>query len=174
MEKLTKKQEEVLDCIKEFIANYGFPPTVREICKAKNLSSPSTVQMHLNSLAEKGYLKKDKAKSRTIELIVENEYLNKKNDIMQIPFKDSQKNEYINIPYSIVPKNDNLFAYLVKNNDLINHNILKNDIVIIQKQKTITNNDIGVYIEENKIIFEKTKNSEIFGKIVSLYRNIKS
>lgn len=174
MEKLTKKQAEILDCIKEFIAEHGFPPTVREICRIKNLSSPSTVQMHLNSLAEKGYLKKDKAKSRTIELILKNECLNKKNDIIQIPFKDNQKNEYLNICSSLAPKNDNLFAYLIKTNDLTNHNILKNDIVIIQKQKTITNNDIGVYIEENKIIFEKTKNSENFGKIVSVYRNLKS
>ena len=45
MEKLTKKQAEILDCIKEFIAEHGFPPTVREICRIKNLSSPSTVQM---------------------------------------------------------------------------------------------------------------------------------
>ena len=60
MEKLTKKQDEILDCIKEFIADHGFPPTVREICRIKNLSSPSTVQMHLNSLVDKGYIKKDK------------------------------------------------------------------------------------------------------------------
>ena len=102
MEKLTKKQDEILDCIKEFIADHGFPPTVREICRIKNLSSPSTVQMHLNSLVDKGYIKKDKIKNRTIELLVENEYINKKNSIIKVPFINNDKNEFINIPSSII------------------------------------------------------------------------
>ena len=72
---------------------------------------------------------------------------------------------------SMEPTLKNRQLIIIKNT---NANIKKNDIVIIQKQKTITNNDIGVYIEENKIIFEKTKNSENFGKIVSVYRNLKS
>lgn len=173
MEKLTKKQDEILDCIKEFIADHGFPPTVREICRIKNLSSPSTVQMHLNSLVDKGYIKKDKIKNRTIELLVENEYINKKNPIIKIPFINNDKNEFINIPSSIISKNEELFAYLVKNDNLIKYNIFKNDIVIIEKTKKINNNDIVAFIDGSKIYLNKyEKNDNVIGKVIGLYRKI--
>ena len=55
MEKLTSKQNNVLDYLKQFLAKKGYPPTVREICAALNLSSPATVHAHLNTLEEKGY-----------------------------------------------------------------------------------------------------------------------
>ena len=74
MEKLTEKQNVVLDFLKKSIATNGVPPTVREICKALNLSSPATVQVHLNTLEDKGYIKKGESKNRAIKLLVENEY----------------------------------------------------------------------------------------------------
>lgn len=61
------------------MAKHGYPPTVREIGNMLNLSSPATIQVHLNWLAEKGYIKKGDNRNRTIELQVENEYLKKKN-----------------------------------------------------------------------------------------------
>ena len=67
MEKLTAKQARVLNYLKQSIAENGYPPTVREICKALDLSSPATVQSHLNILEEKGYIKKSSLKNRTVE-----------------------------------------------------------------------------------------------------------
>ena len=67
-EKLTKKQLGVLKCIEKCIKEKGYGPTVREICQELNLSSPSTVHVHLNSLEEKGYIKRDAMKSRSITL----------------------------------------------------------------------------------------------------------
>ena len=58
MEALTRKQSDVLDYIKKYISQHGFPPTVREIGAGLNLSSPATVFVHLKNLAEKGYIKK--------------------------------------------------------------------------------------------------------------------
>ena len=71
MEKLTKKQTEVLDFIKSYIVAHGYPPTVREIGKALNISSPATIQVHLSNLVEKGCIKKENSKNRTIELLVD-------------------------------------------------------------------------------------------------------
>ena len=71
MEKLTNTQNAVLDFLKKSIANDGFPPTVREICKGIGLSSPATVQVHLNTLEEKGYIKRGDSKNRAIELLVD-------------------------------------------------------------------------------------------------------
>ena len=68
MDKLTKKQRAVLDCIESCIREKGYGPTVREICTSMNLSSPSTVHVHLNTLEEKGYIARDPLKSRSISL----------------------------------------------------------------------------------------------------------
>ena len=67
-EKPSKKQQAVLDCIRRSIQEKGYGPTVREICQDLGLSSPSTVHVHLNSLEEKGYIKRDPLKSRSITL----------------------------------------------------------------------------------------------------------
>ena len=74
MEKLTNKQEKILNEIKKYIAKKGYPPTVRELCQLANLKSTATIQTHLDHLQEKGYIRKDKEKNRTIELCVTNEY----------------------------------------------------------------------------------------------------
>lgn len=52
MEQLTKRQSDTLKFVKEYIVSHGYPPTVREIGKAINVSSPATVQAHLNHLAK--------------------------------------------------------------------------------------------------------------------------
>ena len=85
MEELTKRQEDTLKVIKKFIARHGYPPTVREIGDMLNLSSPATIQVHLNCLAEKGYISKGSNRNRTIELNVENEYIKKEELAVNIP-----------------------------------------------------------------------------------------
>ena len=73
VKKLTKKQTEVLDYLKKYKAEHGYPPSVREIGKALGLSSPATVQAHLNRLKAAGVIKNSENKFRTIEILVENE-----------------------------------------------------------------------------------------------------
>ena len=85
MEELTKRQEDTLNVIKKFIADHGYPPTVREIGKILNLSSPATIQVHLNCLADKGYISKGDNRNRTIELKVENEFIKKDDLAVNIP-----------------------------------------------------------------------------------------
>ena len=74
MEKLTKRQSEILDYIKEYMVSHGYPPTIREIGTALNLSSPATIHAHLANLEQKGFIKRQDAKNRAIELLVENEF----------------------------------------------------------------------------------------------------
>ena len=57
---LTKKQKEVLEFIKQFHAENKYPPSIRQICNAINLSSPATVHVHINHLVDKGYIKRSK------------------------------------------------------------------------------------------------------------------
>ena len=66
---ITEKQQQILDYIKEQIVQKGFPPSVRDICSAVNLRSTSSVHSHLEKLEKNGYIKRDKAKSRSIEIV---------------------------------------------------------------------------------------------------------
>ena len=67
-EKLTKRQQAVMDSIERCINEKGYGPTVREICEDLGLSSPSTVHVHLKTLEQKGYIVRDPLKSRSISL----------------------------------------------------------------------------------------------------------
>lgn len=66
--KVTKRQQAVLDDIEKHIREKGYGPTVREVCQDLGLSSPSTVHVHLKALEEKGLIKRDPLKSRSISL----------------------------------------------------------------------------------------------------------
>ena len=71
---LTKKQNETLTFIKKYMVSHGYPPSVREICAGMGLSSPATAHTHLKELENKGYIRKENSKFRTIELLVDNEF----------------------------------------------------------------------------------------------------
>ena len=66
MDKLTGRQQFILDVLKKLVAKNGYPPTVREIGEAAHLSSPATIHFHLTKLEEKGYIKKNDNKNRTL------------------------------------------------------------------------------------------------------------
>jgi repressor LexA len=66
---LTKRQQEIFDFIKNYSADHGYPPTVRDIGKAVGLASSSTVHAHLANLEKLGILRRDPSKPRAIELL---------------------------------------------------------------------------------------------------------
>jgi repressor LexA len=66
---LTKRQQEIFDFIKRYTAEFGYPPTVRDIGKAVGLASSSTVHAHLANLERIGMLRRDPTKPRAIELL---------------------------------------------------------------------------------------------------------
>ena len=68
MARITKKQEEILEFIKEEILEKGYPPTVREICETVGLRSTSSVHSHLNTLEKNGFIRRDPTKPRAIEI----------------------------------------------------------------------------------------------------------
>lgn len=67
-DKLSARQQAIYDFICEYTESHGYPPSVREIGSAVGLASPSTVHMHLKVLEERGYIKRDSKKPRTIEV----------------------------------------------------------------------------------------------------------
>ena len=165
MEKLTNKQNLVLDFLKKSIATNGYPPTVREICKALDLSSPATVQVHLNTLENKGYIKRGDSKNRAIELLTNNEYY--KRDSVEIPLLGKvtagspieaieMPDEFFTIPTYMLPKNKEVFALNVKGTSMIEAGIHDGDIVIVQKQSTANNGDMVVAMTDENEVTLKT------------------
>ena len=70
--KISNKQQEILDYIKEEILKRGYPPSVREICEAVQLKSTSSVHSHLETLEKNGYIRRDPTKPRAIEICDDN------------------------------------------------------------------------------------------------------
>ena len=112
MEVLTKRQNDILDYIKNYIVTHGYPPTIREIGKDLCLSSPATIHAHLANLEKKGFIKKEGTKNRAIELLVENEFAEKNEEIVKVPLLGKvscgnpieaieQPNEFFDLPASL-------------------------------------------------------------------------
>ncbi len=167
MENLTKRQEDTLNVIKKFIATHGYPPTVREIGKILNLSSPATIQVHLTSLAEKGYIAKGDNRNRTIELKVDNEFAKQEELAINIPLLGKitagnpieaieNPEETFTLPTYLIPKGKDVFALNVSGESMINAGIHDGDIVIIERQNNAHNGEIVVAMNDENEVTLKT------------------
>lgn len=164
---LTKRQEEVLTFIKKYSSDHGYPPAIREICLGVGLSSPATVFVHVKNLENKGYLKTENNKFRTIELLVDNEYLEKNEDVIKVPLLGKitagnpitaieQPDEFFDLPQSLIPKNGDCFVLHVSGTSMINKGIYDNDYVIVKRQNTANNGDIVVAMTDEDEVTLKT------------------
>lgn len=163
MEKLTKRQEDILRTVKKFMAKNGYPPTVREIGASLKLSSPATTHFHLTKLEEKGYIKKNDSKNRAMELLVENEYIEKSDDTLDIPLIGkvsagspieaiAMPDEYFTIPAALLSKKAEVFGLKVSGDSMINAGIFDGDIAIIERKNDANNGDMVVAMtSENEV-----------------------
>ncbi len=167
MEPLTKKQEEVLTVIKKYIAKNGYSPSVREVCEMMNLSSTATVFVHMRHLMNKGYLKQADNKFRTLEVLVPNEYLEDKEDVVSVPLLGKVTcgnpieaiefpDEYISLPSYMIPKKEEVFTLRTQGMSMKNVGIYDGDIVIVKRTKSAKNGDYVVALDENGYTTLKT------------------
>ncbi len=151
--KITKKQEEILEFIKQQILKKGYPPSVRDICDAVHLRSTSSVHAHLETLERNGYIRRDAAKSRTIE-IVDDEFQLARREVVNVPMLGTvtagtpilaveQIENYFPIPTEFLP-NAETFMLKVKGESMVNVGIYNGDQVIVAKRNTAQNGDIVV------------------------------
>ena len=166
MEKLTKKQEDVLNYIKEYMVSHGYPPTIREIGAALGISSPATIHVHLANLEKKGIIKKNGSKNRAIELLVQNEYLHN-DEVTKVPLLGKitagspieaieRPDEFFSLPTYLIPKQKEVFTLEVEGTSMINAGILSGDIVIVERQNTARNGEIVVAMTEDNEVTLKT------------------
>ena len=167
MEKLTVKQEKVLDALKKYIAENGYPPTVRELCAMTNLNSTATIHVHLDHLAEKKYIKKAKEKNRTIELLVPNEYAETNDSVVMLPLLGKvtagspieaieRPDEYFEVPASLINPKKTTFSLNVSGDSMINIGIHDNDIVLVEQTPVAKNGDVVVAMTDENEVTVKT------------------
>ncbi|MBU9727201.1 MULTISPECIES: transcriptional repressor LexA [Diplocloster] len=156
--KITKKQNEILEYIKNEILNKGYPPAVREICEAVHLKSTSSVHSHLETLEKNGYIRRDPTKPRAIEIIDDNFNLVRR-EVVNVPVVGTVAagspilaveniENYFPIPTEYMP-NEESFMLNVKGDSMVNAGIFNGDRVLVQKQQTAENGDIVVALVDD-------------------------
>ena len=153
--KITQKQQEILDYIKDEILSKGYPPAVREICEAVNLKSTSSVHSHLETLEKNGYIRRDPTKPRAIE-ICDDSFQMVRTEMVSMPVVGqvaagqpilAQQNidSYFPIPADRVPRGES-FILNVKGDSMINAGIFNGDQILVNVCNTANNGDIVVVL----------------------------
>ena len=152
---ITDKQLEILKYMESECLRKGYPPSVREICRAVNLSSTSSVHAHLNSLEKNGYIRRDPTKPRAIEILDES-FQMVRTETVPIPvvgrvaagepiLAEENISSYFPIPADYLPKTaTDIFGLEVQGNSMINAGIFEHDILIVESQNTARNGEIVV------------------------------
>ena len=198
--KMSAKQQEILEYIKETILKKGYPPSVREICEAVHLKSTSSVHSHLETLEENGYIRRDPTKPRTIEILDDNFNLTRR-EMVNIPVLGTvaagqpilaQENieNYFPIPAELLP-NQQTFMLRVKGDSMINAGIFNGDQIIVAQQETAENGEIVVALLDDSATVKRffkenghfrlqpendamepilTDSVQILGKVIGLIR----
>ena len=155
---ISKKQEEILNYIKNEILERGFPPAVREICQAVGLKSTSSVHSHLESLERNGYIRRDPTKPRAIEILDESFNMIRR-EMVNVPIigtvaagqpilAEQNIEGYFPIPTEYMP-NKQYFRLKVKGESMINAGIFDGDKVLVKQQATAENGDIVVALVDD-------------------------
>ena len=201
--KISNKQQEILDYIKEEILKRGYPPAVREICEAVNLKSTSSVHSHLETLEKNGYIRRDPTKPRAIEICDDN-FQMVRTEMVSLPvvgqvaagcpiLAEQNIESYFPVPADMVPRGESFFLK-VKGDSMINAGIFSGDQIFVNCTNTANNGDTVValiddsatvktfYKEKDHIRLQPENDSmdpiivddcKILGKVFGVFRIIK-
>ncbi len=201
-EKISKKQSQILEYIKEQILSKGYPPSVREICEAVQLRSTSSVHAHLATLEKKGYIRKDPTKPRAIE-IVDDKFNITRRELVNIPIVGAVTAgepilavENIEGYFPISPEflgNKPTFMLKVKGESMINAGIYDEDYILVESDNTAENGEIVVALIDDSVTVKRffkednqyrlqpendfmdpiiVKECSIVGKVIGLFRSM--
>ena len=156
--KISQKQKEILEYIKQEILNKGYPPAVREICEAVHLKSTSSVHSHLETLEKNGYIRRDPTKPRAIEIMDDTFNLTRR-EVVNVPMvgrvaagepilASENVESYFPIPTEFMP-NEKTFMLKVKGASMINAGIFDGDNILVKQQSTASNGDMVVALVED-------------------------
>lgn len=156
--RISDKQKEILEYMKQEILNKGYPPTVRDICEAVKLKSTSSVHSHLETLEKNGYIRRDPTKPRAIEIIDDNFNMTRR-EMTNVPMVGrvaagepilavENIESYFPIPTEYMP-NAESFMLKVKGESMINIGIFDGDQILVEKCNTARNGDMVVALVDD-------------------------
>ncbi len=200
---ISTRQREILDYIRDMVADRGYPPSVREIGEAVGLSSPSTVHSHLSTLEAAGHLRRDPTKPRAIEILEDESH---PADVRKVPLvgriaagspilAEEDIEDVYSLPTELVGDGP-IFMLRVKGESMIEAGILDGDFVVIRRQpdaldgeivaalvdgeeatvKRLERRDGTVILHSENPAFEPlvfTDGVELIGKVVTVLRGIR-
>jgi repressor LexA len=199
--KLTKRQQEIFDFIKQYSGRHGYPPTVRDIGKAIGLTSSSTVHAHLANLEKLGLVRRDPTKPRALELL--GEAARKLAGPVGLPvvgrvaagspiLAEENIEDYVEVP-PIAGGEDGEYVLRVRGESMKDAGILDGDYVIVHRQETADNGEIVVALvgeeatvkryfrEPDHIRLQpensamdpiRTREASVLGKVVGVCRRV--
>ena len=152
MENLTEREQKILDFMKSYIKEWGYPPTVRDICAALDISSTSTVHKALSSLAEKGIIRKQDNKRRAVDIKDTAIDSAERTDVVEVPVigriaagtpitAEENQVDSFPVPSRFIGKGTN-FMLTVHGESMIEAGIMDGDYILIQQQDTAENGQI--------------------------------
>ena len=156
--KISEKQREILEYIKQEILQRGYPPAVREICEAVNLKSTSSVHSHLETHGTNSFIRRDPHKPRAIEILDDDFNLTRR-EVVNVPvvgqvaagepiLAEQNIQDYFPIPVEYMP-NAETFMLKVKGESMINAGIFSGDTVLVQRQSDARNGDMVVALVDD-------------------------
>ncbi len=160
--KISSKQQEILDYIKEEILKRGYPPSVREICEAVHLKSTSSVHSHLETLEKNGYIRRDPTKPRAIE-ICDDSFQMIRTEMVNLPIigqvaagmpilAEENVESYFPVPAELVPHGES-FILNVKGDSMINAGIYSGDKIFVNACSSARNGDmVGALIDDSATV----------------------
>lgn len=198
--KISAKQQEILDYIKDEILKKGYPPTVREICETVSLKSTSSVHSHLETLEKNGYIRRDPTKPRAIE-ICDDSFQMIRTEMVNLPIignvaagqpilAEENIEDYFPVPANLVPSGES-FVLNVRGDSMVNAGIFNGDRVFVNACSTASNGEIVValiddsatvktfYKEDGHIRLQPENDSmapiivddyQILGKVFGIFR----
>jgi len=148
VEGLTPRQQQVLEFIRESVRANGYPPTVREICTALNLSSPSTVHAHLANLERLGLIKRDPTKPRALDVVQD---LRPRRPLPLVGrvaagqpiLAEENIEELIDVP-AFLRRDDDDFVLRVQGDSMADAGIFNGDFIVVHSQDQAQNGEIVV------------------------------
>jgi repressor LexA len=160
MQGLTDRQRQVLEGVTKIMREKGYPPTVREIGDLLGLRSSCTVQRHLEALERKGYLKRDRTKARSLEILQADDPTMVPVPMVPVPvvgavaagqpiLATENIEEVFPLPRDIV-KDEQCFMLHVKGDSMIEAGIFDGDLVVVRQQPYAEDGDIVVAMIEEE------------------------
>lgn len=198
--KISAKQTQILEFIKQELLLKGYPPTVREICDKVNLKSTSSVHAHLETLEKNGYIRRDPTKPRAIEIVDDTFGLTRR-EMTQVPIigtvaagepllATEHIEGYFPFPAEMLP-NKETFMLNVKGDSMINIGIFDGDQILCEQTNVARNGEIIVALVDDSATVKRffkenghyrlqpendsmepiiVEKAEILGKVIGLFR----